>query len=291
MPVTSPGAAAPSDCRAPLSGGDFGRSKNIWGADSMQRRAIYPDLADRSVFITGGGSGIGAALVAAFAAQGSRVAFVDIAEAESHALVESLAGAEGVAHRPLFLRCDLRDIAALRQAVEEVRGRHGDITVLLNNAAHDERHAVDSVTPEYWDDRIAVNQKHVFFACQAVLPQMQRAGGGSIVNFGSVSWKLRQGGMPAYTMAKASMQGLTRGLARDFGKQGIRVNTLVPGWVMTERQLKLWVTPEAEREIEAGQTLAGRVMPQHIADMALFLGSAASAMCSAQEFVVDGGWT
>jgi NAD(P)-dependent dehydrogenase (short-subunit alcohol dehydrogenase family) len=257
----------------------------------MQRRAIYPDLAGRSVFVTGGGSGIGAALTRAFAHQGSRVAFVDIAEAASRELVEQVAAEAEVSHRPLFLPCDLRDIEALRAAVAQAAKAHGDITVLLNNAAHDERHKLENVTVEYWDDRVAVNQRHVLFAAQAVLPQMQRAGGGSVVNFGSVSWKLRQGGMPAYTMAKAAMHGLTRGLARDYGKQHIRVNTLVPGWVMTERQLTLWVTPEAEREIEAGQTLAGRVMPENIADMALFLASDASAMCSAQEFVVDGGWT
>ncbi|MDJ0387896.1 SDR family oxidoreductase [Roseomonas sp. E05] len=256
----------------------------------MRQKASYPDLDGRSVFITGGGSGIGAALTRAFARQGSKVAFVDIADAESEALVRSVQE-EGAKHAPLFLHCDLRDVTALRDAVAAAQKAHGDITVLLNNAAHDERHAVERVTVEYFDDRIAVNQRHVFFAAQAVLPQMQRAGGGSIVNFGSVSWKLRQGGMPAYTMAKASMQGLTRGLARDFGKQNIRVNTLVPGWVMTERQLKLWVTPEAEREIDAGQCLAGRVMPENIADMALFLASDAAAMCSAQEFVVDGGWT
>ncbi|WP_159997986.1 SDR family NAD(P)-dependent oxidoreductase [Roseomonas sp. 18066] len=256
----------------------------------MQRKAIYPDLAQKTVFITGGGSGIGAALTRAFAHQGARVAFVDIATDASRALVEAIA-AEDAPHTPLFLECDIRDVALLRQAVAEAAASLGDITVLLNNAAHDERHAVERVTPEYWDDRIAVNMRPVFFAAQAVIPMMQRAGGGSIVNFGSVSWKLRQGGMPAYTMAKASMQGLTRGLARDFGKQNIRVNTLVPGWVMTERQLTLWVTPDAERRIDEGQALAGRVYPEHIAEMALFLASDASSMCSAQEFVVDGGWT
>jgi D-xylose 1-dehydrogenase len=256
----------------------------------MQRNAVYPDLAGRSVFITGGGSGIGAALTRSFALQGSKVAFVDIAEAESTALVQKIS-AEDVPHAPLFIPCDLRDIAALRAAVEQARAAHGDITVLLNNAANDQRHKAEEVTPEYWDERMAINQRPMFFAAQAIIPQMQRNGGGSIVNFGSVSWKLHQGGMPAYTMAKASVHGLTRGLAQDYGKQKIRVNTLVPGWVMTERQLKLWVTPEAEKGIEAGQCLAGRVMPQHIADMALFLASEASAMCSAQEFVVDGGWT
>jgi len=254
-----------------------------------QQTALYPDLAGRSVFITGGGSGIGAALTAAFTAQGSRVAFVDIAEDASQALVAQLS--PGATHAPLFIRCDIRDIAALRAAIEQARAAHGDVTVLLNNAANDQRHKTEDVTPEFWDDRIAINQRPMFFAAQAVLPQMQRAGGGSIVNFGSVSWKLRQGGMAAYTMAKASVQGLTRSLARDYGKQHIRANTLVPGWVMTERQLTHWVTPEAEKEIDAGQALAGRVMPAHIADMALFLASDASAMCSAQEFVVDGGWT
>jgi NAD(P)-dependent dehydrogenase (short-subunit alcohol dehydrogenase family) len=254
-----------------------------------QQTALYPDLAGRSVFITGGGSGIGAALTAAFTAQGSRVAFVDIAEDASRALVGQLSS--DAAHAPLFIPCDIRDITALRAAIEQARVAHGDITVLLNNAANDQRHRTEEVTPEFWDDRVAINQRPMFFAAQAVLPQMQRTGGGSIVNFGSVSWKLRQGGMAAYTMAKASVQGLTRSLARDYGKQHIRANTLVPGWVMTERQLTHWVTPEAEKEIDAGQALAGRVMPMHIADMALFLASNASAMCSAQEFVVDGGWT
>ena len=251
----------------------------------MQPKASYPDLAGRSVFITGGGSGIGAALTEAFARQGSKVAFVDIAREASEALVAGLPG------NPLVIPCDIRDIAALRAAVEQARAAHGDITVLLNNAANDQRHRTEDVTPEFWDDRIAINQRPLFFAAQAVLPQMQRAGGGSIVNFGSVSWKLRQGGMAAYTMAKASVQGLTRSLARDYGKENIRANTLVPGWVMTERQLTHWVTPEAEKEIDAGQALAGRVQPQDIAEMALFLASDASRMCSAQEFVVDGGWT
>ncbi|MBE9607226.1 SDR family oxidoreductase [Acetobacteraceae bacterium H6797] len=254
----------------------------------MTQNAIYPDLQGRSVFITGGGSGIGASLTESFARQGAKVAFVDIADAESQALVERLGD---VPHRPLFIHCDIRDIKALRDSIEQARQAHGDITVLLNNAANDQRHKTEDVTPEYYDERIAINQRPMFFTAQAIIPQMQRAGGGAIVNFGSISWKLKQGGMAAYTMAKASTQGLTRSLAHDYGKQNIRVNTLVPGWVMTERQLKLWVTPESAKEIEAGQCLAGRVTPQHIADMALFLSSAASSMCSAQEFVVDGGWT
>jgi D-xylose 1-dehydrogenase len=255
----------------------------------MPQRAIYPGLAGRSVFITGGGSGIGAALTRAFAAQGSAVAFVDIAEEASRALVEQIAPEGGPS--PLFLPCDIRDIAALRRAVAEAAERHGDIGVLLNNAANDQRHPVEEVTPEFWDERMAINQRPMFFTAQAVLPQMRRLGGGSIVNFGSVSWKLHQGGMPAYTMAKASVHGLTRGLAEDFGPFNIRVNTLVPGWVMTERQLTMWMTPEAGEELERRQCLRRRVMPDDIADMALFLASDASQCCTAQEYVVDCGWT
>jgi NAD(P)-dependent dehydrogenase (short-subunit alcohol dehydrogenase family) len=255
----------------------------------MRRTAIYPDLADRTVFVTGGGSGIGAALTEAFLLQGANVAFVDIAEAESRALVDRLAAETGRA--PLFVPCDIRDVSALVAAIGRAGEEFGDVTVLLNNAANDQRHAVESVTPDYWDDRMAINQRPMFFAAQAVWPMMKRAGGGAIVNFGSISWKLGQGGMPAYTMAKAAVHGLTRGLARDLGPDGIRVNTLVPGWVMTERQLKLWVTPETEKEIDKGQCIKARVMPEDIADMALFLASAAAAKCTAQEFVVDGGWT
>lgn len=255
----------------------------------MRRPAIYPDLAERTVFITGGGSGIGAALTDAFLGQGARVAFVDIAEAESRALVERLEREHRRA--PLFIPCDIRDVEALRAAIERTAAELGEVSVLMNNAANDQRHAVETVTPAFWDDRMAINQRPMFFAAQAVWPMMKRAGGGSIVNFGSISWKLGQGGMPAYTMAKAAVHGLTRGLARDLGPDRIRVNTLVPGWVMTERQLKLWVTPETEREIDHGQCVKDRVMPEDIADMALFLASAASAKCTAQEFVVDGGWT
>jgi NAD(P)-dependent dehydrogenase (short-subunit alcohol dehydrogenase family) len=254
----------------------------------MRRPAIYPDLESKTVFITGGGSGIGAALTEGFLGQGARVAFVDIAEEESRALVARLTGELGRA--PLFIRCDIRDVAALQAAVRRTGEELGDIAVLLNNAANDQRHAPESVTVEYWDDRMAINQRPMFFTAQAALPQMQRRGGGAIVNFGSISWRLGQGGMPAYTMAKASVHGLTRGLARDFGPFGIRVNTLLPGWVMTERQLKLWVNEESAKEIDRGQCIKARVLPEDIADMALFLASDAAAKVTAQEFIVDGGW-
>lgn len=254
-----------------------------------RRRAHYPDLAEKSVFITGGGSGIGAALTEAFVAQGANVAFVDIADAESRALVDRLEAEYG--RRALFLPCDIRNIEALQGAVGEAAATHGDIAILLNNAANDERHSVETVTPAYWDDRMAINQRPMFFTAQAVLPMMKRLGGGSIVNFGSISWKLGNGGMPAYTMAKAAVHGLTRGLARDFGPFGIRVNTLLPGWVMTERQKALWFTPQAERVMLEGQCLKIHIQPEAIADMALFLASDAALACTAQEFTVDAGWS
>ncbi|WP_181704704.1 SDR family NAD(P)-dependent oxidoreductase [Chthonobacter rhizosphaerae] len=255
----------------------------------MPSRAFYPDLAAASVFVTGGGSGIGAALTRAFAAQTARVAFVDIAEEESRALVDAVAAETGVA--PLFIPCDIRDVPALQAAVRRAGEVHGDVGVLLNNAANDQRHRVEDVTRAYWDDRMAINQRPMMFAAQAVLPMMKRLGGGSIVNFGSISWKLGNGGMPAYTMAKAAVHGLTRGLARDFGPFGIRVNTLLPGWVMTERQKALWLTPEAEAEMLKGQCLKIRIEPDQVADLALFLASEASSACTAQEFTVDAGWS
>ncbi|WP_207458738.1 SDR family oxidoreductase [Azospirillum sp. SYSU D00513] len=255
----------------------------------MSNEARYPSLRDRVTFITGGGSGIGAELTRSFAAQGARVAFVDIAETESRALCDRVKEETGQA--PLFIPCDLRDIPALQAAIEQVRGQLGDVSVLLNNAANDQRHAVEEVTVEYWDERMAINQRPMFFAAQSIAPHMKRFGRGSIVNFGSISWKIGQGGMPAYTMAKASVHGLTRGLARDLGPFGIRVNTLLPGWVMTQRQLDLWVTPESAKQIDASQCIKDRVMPHHIAAMALFLAADDSAACTAQEFTVDGGWS
>ena len=251
--------------------------------------AIYPSLQDRSVLITGGASGIGATLVEAFVAQGARVGFVDIDAGNGNALAASLA--TGARHAPLFVHTDLTDIAALQAAVVAIRAANGPITVLLNNAANDQRHSIESTTPESWDAGIAVNLRHQFFAAQAVAPDMREAGGGSIINFGSVSWKLKQGNMPVYTTAKSAVQGLTNSLARDFGPANIRVNTLVPGWVMTEKQLRLWVKPESKEEIAKGQCINQPLMPQHIASMALFLAADDSAMCTAQDFVVDGGWT
>jgi NAD(P)-dependent dehydrogenase (short-subunit alcohol dehydrogenase family) len=251
--------------------------------------ATYPSLRDRVVLVTGGGSGIGASIVEHFSAQGSRVAFLDIDRAASEALGQSLrAAGHG---QPLFLACDLRDIGALRAAIADVRRRLGPIRVLVNNAAHDERHALDTVTPEYWDDRLAVNLRHQFFAAQAVYPDMAAAGGGAIVNLGSTSWMVGQGGMPGYTAAKSAVVGLTRGLARDLGPHGIRVTCVVPGWIMTERQLKLWLTPESEAELLRRQCLKRKLVPADIARAVLFFAADDSAACTAQSYVVDGGWT
>jgi len=249
--------------------------------------AVYPSLEGRTVLVTGGASGIGEAIVRGFARQKSRVAFIDIAREAGEALAQELGGRQGDI---LFLPADLKDIEASRRAVEEARAAFGPVEVLVNNAAHDERHPWREVTPEYWDDRIAVNLRHVFFMTQAVADDMVAANKGSIINFGSVSWMLKQGGMPAYTASKAGIHGMTRSFATDLGKHNIRVNTVVPGWVMTERQMRLWLDAEGERKIDEGQTLAGRVQPHHIASMVLFLAADDSAMCSAQNFIVDGGW-
>lgn len=250
--------------------------------------ASYPTLKGRSVFITGGGTGIGASLTAGFAAQGAKVAFVDIEVEASQKLVEDINKThKNGAH---FIKCDIRDIPALQNAVAAAVEKNGPIDVLANNAANDQRHEISTVTPEFWDDRMAINLRPQFFAVQAVVEAMKVAKKGSIINFGSTSWKKGQGGMPAYSAAKAAIHGMTRGLARDLGPYNIRVNTLVPGWVITERQLKLWLTPEADAERAQAQCLPSRILPDHITAMALFLAADDSAGCTAQEFVVDGGW-
>ncbi|VTU23608.1 SDR family NAD(P)-dependent oxidoreductase [Variovorax sp. PBL-E5] len=249
--------------------------------------ARYPSLTDRTVLITGGATGIGASLVEHFADQGAKVGFIDIDARAGAALADALAGSR---HAPLFVETDLTDIPALEGAIDTVRKRFGPLLVLLNNAANDRRHSIDETTAQAWDAGIAVNLKHQFFAARNVAADMRQAGSGSIVNFGSISWMLKQGGMPVYTTAKAAVQGLTRSLARDLGAFNIRVNTLVPGWVMTEKQVRLWVDDAARADIARGQCINRPLMAEHIARMALFLASDDSAMCTAQDFVVDGGW-
>ncbi|AEG92855.1 SDR family NAD(P)-dependent oxidoreductase [Ramlibacter tataouinensis] len=249
--------------------------------------AVYPSLRGRTVLISGGASGIGEAFVRAFAAQGAQVGFLDLDAAAGDRLAQELASGGA---RVEFRQADVTDTAALRSAIATVRQRFGPIAVLLNNAANDQRHAVAEVTPDYFDRSVAVNLRHQFFAAQAVAPDMAALGGGSIINLGSISWMIKDPGYPVYLSCKAAIQGLTRSLARDLGKRNIRVNSLVPGWVMTERQVRLWLKPESEAEIDAAQCLPGRLLPQHIAAMALFLAADDSRMCTAQDFVVDAGW-
>lgn len=250
----------------------------------MTITANYPSLKGKRVFVTGGGTGIGASIVEAFARQGAQVAFIDIAKEASEALCGQVAGSG--ASRPEFRYCDITDIPALQRTMEEL----GEFDVLVNNAANDQRHSIEDVTPEYWDQRIAINQRPLFFTCQAVLAGMKAKGGGSIINISSISWHAKGGGYPVYATAKAASHGLTRGMARDLGKHNIRVNTVTPGWVMTQRQVELWVDQAAEEEIARNQCLPGKLLPDHIAAMCLFLGADDSAMCTAQDFIVDAGW-
>lgn len=254
----------------------------------MSTWASYPSLKGRSVLVTGGGSGIGAQIVRRFCEQGGRVAFLDIDTACSNELARSIE-AEG-RDRPLFIRCDLRDIEALRAAVRQAGEANGPIRALVNNAARDDRHPFDTVTPEYWDERFAVNLRHQFFAAQAVHPMMRDAGGGSVINMGSTSWMVGQGGMAAYTAAKSAVLGLTRSLARDWGPDNIRVNSLAPGWIMTERQQAMWLTPEGEAELMARQCLKRKLYPDDVARVVLFLAADDSAAMTNQSYIVDGGW-
>lgn len=249
--------------------------------------AIYPDLEGQVVVVTGGGSGIGEAIVRQFAAQRARVAFIDIAAEPSRALVCELEASGMPAH---FEACDLTDIAALRHAMAAIRAHLGPIMVLVNNAANDERHATETVTEAIWNERIAVNLKHQFFCAQAVLPDMKAARRGAIINLGSISWMTGVGGMVGYTASKSAVLGLTRSLARDFGVHGIRVNAVAPGWIMTQRQLQKWFTPDAEAHAMAAQCLKRRLQPAEVAKFVVFLASEEASACTSQHYVVDGGW-
>ena len=249
----------------------------------MKGFAIYPSLKGKTVFVTGGASGIGAHIVRAFAEQGAKVGFVDLDVAGSEALLADLSGDHA------FAACDLRDIEALRRAFEDLAARLGPASVLVNNAARDDRHDWREVTPEYWDERMEINLRHMFFAIQSLAPGMIAAGEGSIVNIGSNSWWECGGGFPGYATAKSAVHGLTRTMARDLGDHRIRVNTVVPGWIMTERQKEMWVTPEALAKQVDRQCLPDPVEPEYVARMVVFLASDDAAMCSAGNFMVDGG--
>ncbi len=250
--------------------------------------ARYPSLEGKNVFITGGGTGIGASIVTAFAEQGAHVAFVDVAENESRQLAEELVTTIGA--KVWWRTCDVRDIAALQAATADAAQALGDFSVLVNNVARDDRHTLESVTPEYWDERMAVNQRPAFFAIQALVPGMKRLGAGSIVNLGSTGWQTKGSGYPCYAVAKSSVNGLTRGLADTLGADRIRINTVSPGWVMTERQIKMWLNAEGEADIQRNQCLPDKLKPSDVACMVLFLASDDGAMCTAQEFKVDAGW-
>ncbi len=249
--------------------------------------ARYPSLAGRSVLVSGGATGIGEAIVRAFAAQGAKVGFIDMLEREGTELAAELAG-QGASIR--FTPVDVTDIAALQAAIGQMAAALGPITVLVNNAANDDRHDWQGETPESFDKRLAVNLKHQFFAIQAIAPGMIAAGGGSIINFSSIAWRISMGNLVGYTTAKAGVEGLTRSFARDLGKHRIRVNAVLPGWIMTERQLRLWVDENTDKIIAERQCLPDRIQPAAVARMVLFLAADDSADCSAQNFVVDAGW-
>lgn len=250
--------------------------------------ARYPSLVDRTVFITGGADGIGSALVEQFARQGSRVAFVDKNVPYAQATIQRCTDA-GVAHAPLFYEVDLIDIEALKAACAAAVRDLGSVTVLVNNAANDDRHEWQDVTPEYFDNRIHTNLRHYFFAIQALAPQMIAAAHGSVINIGSSSYMMQEDFFPGYAIAKSAVEGITRTMARTFGPHGVRVNTVLPGWVPTERQLTKWWSPEGEAGTMRDQAIKRRILPEEFAQMVLFLAADDGAACTAQQFMVDGG--
>lgn len=251
----------------------------------MTPTATFHDLADKSVFVTGGGAGIGAILTDGLMAQGARVAFVQRSDATGFA--DEMETKHGV--RPLYMQCDITDIAHLKKSVAEASKAHGPVTVLVNNAANDKRHTTEEVDESFWDWSQAVNLKAYFFACQAVIDGMRAAGGGSIINFTSISYMMGSAGYPAYTTANSGINGMTRSLAREFGPDRIRVNALAPGWVLTDKQKELWVTPEALKAHIERQCLKDTLGPQDMVDAVLFLASNTSRMMTGQALVVDGG--
>ena len=255
---------------------------------SNEKFARYPSLEGRVVLITGGAAGIGESMVAAFARQGARVAFFDIQDEAATQLVDGLAAEGCIA--PLYLHCDLTDVAALRNSVEQVLAACGTVDVLVNNAANDQRHTIEEVTAEYWDSSMAVNLRPQFFMIQAVLPAMRKARRGSIINMSSISWMIPSTGVPLYIAAKAAIVGLTRTLAHELGPEGIRVNAVLPGAIATERQKQLWYTPEYKAEILASQALKRDIQPEDVARLVLFLAADDSSAITNQSYVVDGGW-
>lgn len=251
----------------------------------MDLNATYHDLNDKSVFITGGGSGIGASLTEGFLRQGAKVAFVGRSDASE--FVEEMEQKTG--NRPFFIQCDITDIPALQDAIAKSADQNGPITVLVNNAANDKRHTAEEVTEEFWDWSMAINLKAYFFACQAVVGGMRDAGGGSIINFSSISYMMGNAGYPAYTTANSGINGMTRSLAREFGPNRIRVNALAPGWVLTQKQLDMWADPASLAAHLDRQCLKDHLVPEDIVGTTLFMASNASRMMTGQAMVVDGG--
>lgn len=245
----------------------------------------FHDLKDKSVFITGGGSGIGAFLTEGFLAQGAKVAFVGRSDASD--FCDEMAQKHG--QRPLFIQCDITDVTALKEAMDQAADAHGPITVLVNNAANDKRHDTLEVDEEFWDWSQSINLKAYFFACQKAIEGMKAAGGGAIINFTSISYMMGNAGYPAYTTANSGINGMTRSLAREFGADKIRVNAIAPGWVLTDKQKELWVTPEALEDHLSRQCLKDTLAPEDIVGPTLFLASDASKMMTGQAMVVDGG--
>lgn len=247
--------------------------------------ATFHDLKGKSVFITGGGAGIGAYLTEGFLAQGAKVAFVQ--RSDSTAFCDEMEAKHGT--RPMFIQCDITDTAGLKAALSESAEAHGNIDVLVNNAANDKRHATSDVDEEFYDWMMAVNLKAYFFACQAVTDGMKAKGGGSIINFSSISYMMGNAGYPLYTTANSGINGMTRSLAREFGPDKIRVNAIAPGWVLTDKQKEMWVTPEALEAHLERQCLKDTLAPEDIVGATLFLASDASKMMTGQAMVVDGG--
>ncbi|MES3020269.1 MAG: SDR family oxidoreductase [Pseudomonadota bacterium] len=249
--------------------------------------ANYPCLENKRVVITGGGSGIGATIVEAFALQGAQVSFIDIADQSGRELEAQLSA---MRHPAVFYRCDLTDLDALKATFDTIAQGSGPVDILINNAANDTRHTIDDVSPTSWDTSIAVNLRHQFFCAQAVAPAMREAGGGVILNLGSISWHLALPELTLYMTAKAAIEGMTRGMARDLGPAQIRVNSIIPGAVRTPRQTMLWHTPEEETRILSGQCLKQRVEMADVAALALFLASSNAARCTGRDYFVDAGW-
>jgi len=254
----------------------------------MPEYANYPSLKGRVVYITGGATGIGGNMVRLFAAQGAKVAFLDIDQQLGRANVEWCAS-QGYDHPPLFLQGDVRDIARLEETIDQAIEHFGPVQVLVNNAANDDRHSFGEVTPEYWDERFEVNLRHQYFAIQKVAPSMRECGGGSIINIGSSSWIIKEDFFPAYAVAKSAVQGLTRTLARTLGVDNIRVNSVLPGWVVTDRQLEKWWSEEGEQGTLDAQCLKRRVYPEEFNQMVLFLAADDGGACTSQSYIVDGG--